>query len=446
MVGFFLLNKRAWLVAFSLLIGVVFTIQPTVNAAFGTEEQRYIDLGLDFADPKGVSSLCTTGGVNGSTTTSLPYELPAAQGKTGREEPISADGAVPSTGGKVTFSGFAALGQEYRDFYITMRWNYTSWNWNGTNSGVDSAQLAWMKEQPRLVLVTNPRTGKSIVAAALETGPAPWTGVDGQPNNNPKEGWVNPQKGTPSAYTGRVSGFPPTAIDALGAVMGTKDGAGDVLTYQWAPDQTAKPGPVSGSVCSSAGANGWTLDGANAMTTYYQNRSPWASQAYGNGTIGACGCGPTSMAMIIKSLNGYDTDPKKMADFFSSHNGQNADCASEWIWQSQKSLFEGTFKIKINQIATTGGAIKDAISRGSFVLMSQGRGMFTDGGHIMVARGVTDNGNILVADPASEKNTTSTLGFTEYQIVGNGSENPAGRAGDYGFLRGAWEISVANTN
>ena len=83
----------------------------------------------------------------------------------------------------VTWSQHAALGQPYRDFYITMRWSYAAWNWDGTSTAIDQAQFTWFAEKPRLVLVTNPRTGASIVAAALEAGPAPWVGRHEQRRN-----------------------------------------------------------------------------------------------------------------------------------------------------------------------------------------------------------------------------------------------------------------------
>lgn len=172
------------------------------------------------------------------------HKLPAAKGGTGLEEAINEAGQVASTGGKVTFSKFATMGQKYRDYYMTMRWRYVKWNWNGT-SVAGPENVNWYSEKPRRVLVTNPRTKKSIIAVIMEAGPAPWTGVDGGPNNDPKQGWTNPQDGTPKEYKGRVSGFPPVAFKALGASMRMADGSGDDLIYSWAPDQDAEPGPVS---------------------------------------------------------------------------------------------------------------------------------------------------------------------------------------------------------
>jgi cell wall-associated NlpC family hydrolase len=191
----------------------------------------------------------------------MPYPLLATHGFTGAEEPIDDQGRVPSGKGVgvVTWSKHAALGRPYRDYYITMRWTYAAWNWDGTSTGIDQAQFAWFAEKPRLVLVTNPRTGASIIAAALEAGPAPWVGVTSSAagGSGADHGWPGPIRGTPDGYTGIVSGFPPTALAALGdasgpARTGYPGQAGDNLTYQWAPDQTAPPGPVTGIAAGSA--------------------------------------------------------------------------------------------------------------------------------------------------------------------------------------------------
>lgn len=170
------------------------------------------------------------------------YTLPAKSGRTGKEEAIDSNGAIPD-GETVTFKHLAKHGANYRDYYITMRWNYAEWDWNGDSRVIDSKQRDWMALTPRLVLVTNTKNNKKIIAAALESGPAPWTGVDRERNNQPKQGWKNPQTSTtPPGYTGRVSGFPPKAMEALDAEQGMYTGKGDILNYAWA-DQTKKPGP-----------------------------------------------------------------------------------------------------------------------------------------------------------------------------------------------------------
>lgn len=196
-------------------------------------------------------AISSSGGAPMDGTGNIPYDLPATSGKTGLESAIDENGKFIHSSEKVTFSSLAKKGQAYRDYYITMRWNYVSWNWDGTTADADNEQYAWMARTPRMVLVTNERTGKSIYAAALEAGPAPWAGAASGTSGASRNGWHNPQRGTPSEYTGRVSGFPPKAFSALGARQGMSSGSGDVLKYQWAPNQNATPGPTTDKVGSS---------------------------------------------------------------------------------------------------------------------------------------------------------------------------------------------------
>lgn len=175
------------------------------------------------------------------------FALPASRGFTGYEEPIDENGKLIGKPNHVKYARFAKLGQEYRDFYITMRWTTHEWFWDGDARMANQKQEAWMGEKPRFVIVTNPKNQKSIIAPILEAGPAPWTGVDTESNDIPKGGWKQPQLGTAQGYQGRVSGFPPVAINFLEVKQrtgGKQDG--DELFYAWHPNQDeAKPGPTT---------------------------------------------------------------------------------------------------------------------------------------------------------------------------------------------------------
>jgi len=170
------------------------------------------------------------------------HRLPATKGGTGYEDPVGPDGRLTAgdVGATLTFPSHVSHGKEYQDYYITMRWEYVKWSWDGTASALDSGKYSWYSSKPRKVLVTNPRTKKSIITVIAEAGPAPWTGARGGQSEN---GYSSPQRYTPSNYTGRVSGLPPVAIDALEAKQ-TENGEGDKLLYAWAPDQNATPGPT----------------------------------------------------------------------------------------------------------------------------------------------------------------------------------------------------------
>lgn len=415
--------------------------------AFATDNAFYSSNDILFYDGDACPANTNSSSVGSSSTGSIPYELPATEGKTGVEEAIDSTGLVKSGNGRVSFKQFASLGQAYRDYYITMRWTWTSWNWNGTNSGVDNKQLSWMSKAPRIVLVTNKRTGKSIYAAALESGPAPWTGVDRHSNNDPKQGWANPQKGTPSTYTGRVAGLPPTAIDALGAKQGMWNGKGDVLTYQWAPDQGVTPGPTTANAtpdnsnnnCSSSatsGEYGWELSGANAMIYYDQSDSQWKNKPFGSGTIGQCGCGPTSLAMIVATLTGDKTvNPENMAAFYASNGGQTGGCESSWNW----GVVAKKYNLKMTDLGKDITKAKDILKNGGLVLFSWTGAPFTGGGHMMVMRKYSPDGKIYIASSGGSTNQKQSDQAWDESIFTNGYSGPdvAGR-GTSGYLKGMW--------
>lgn len=195
-------------------------------------------------------------------------KLPAYEGGVATEAPINESGKflTGNLSEYVTFRKYASLGQEYRDYYITMRWQYVRWAWSGssTRDGAPGSP-AWYSSspEPRKVLVTNPENGKSIITAAMESGPAPWTGTPGGKGDSAQQAlWGGPRSDTPPGYLGRVAGLPPKAMEELGAKTWLKGGpngggSGTKLLYSWAPDQNAKPGPVTvpGGVVGTPEAN-----------------------------------------------------------------------------------------------------------------------------------------------------------------------------------------------
>ncbi len=206
--------------------------------------------------------------------TPMPYALPTTSGTTGEEETVNSAGQVPSSGQKVTWSKFAALGAAYDNYYINMRWNYVAWNFDGTSTDLDEKQYEWFDNghdgKPWMVTVTNPRTSKSVNLAVIETGPGPWVGVtdhDHSANGYAASfGWTNPMRGDPPGWTGIVSGMPKAAITTLGAVTGYSGQQGDKLIYQWAADQNATPGPT-GAAATALPDGDTSVAGCSPITT-----------------------------------------------------------------------------------------------------------------------------------------------------------------------------------
>lgn len=390
------------------------------------------------------SEACVTTS-NSSSSSSVNSVLPATSGKTGLEEAVDKNGITTGTKGKIsTGSTYVSKGQAWQDYYITMRWTNWSWDWIGTPHRANSDQ-----ESPfgHIVLVTNPVNGKSIYAVAAESGPAPWTGVDRYSNNDAKQGWVNPQIGTPITYTGRVSGLPPVAYNYLEAEMGTYDGSGTVLYYQWATDQSVTPGPTTETATSTGTTNCGSTDNKHGynledMVYYNQTDSQWASSAFGGTTVGKGGCGPTSVAMIIATLTNDKTiNPTNIASFYASHGGYCSNSrGSCWNWE----VFQDYYDVSVTKIDTNIEAAKSALDEGGLVLASWSGAPFTGGGHLLVIRKYDNNGNIYIASSGGTLNYQQSQEAWDESIFTNGwdgtnpDNNSVGNRTGKGYLKGLW--------
>jgi hypothetical protein len=147
--------------------------------------------------------------------------------------------------------------------------------------------------------------------------------------------------------------------------------------------------------------------GANGMNIplYKQGGGqPWSSMSYGNGTIASSGCAPTSLAMVISYLNGNRVTPADVVSWTGNRyyvSGQGSSwsifpaCASHW-------------KITCQNLGKNTGSMTEALSSGKPVIASVGPGTFTKGGHLIVLRGITEDGKILVNDPA-DNNTKNHI-------------------------------------
>lgn len=138
-------------------------------------------------------------------------------------------------------------------------------------------------------------------------------------------------------------------------------------------------------------------DGATEVVYFNQLDERWKDKPYGTDNIGGYACGPTSMSIVISSLAGTVVDPSHMAKWAYEHG--------YWCLEngSYHSLIPGAAKAwrltcKGNLSAQD---IVDSLSSGKLVVVIMSRGHFTSGGHFIVLRGVTKEGKILVADPAS---------------------------------------------
>lgn len=142
-------------------------------------------------------------------------------------------------------------------------------------------------------------------------------------------------------------------------------------------------------------------EGTETRVVYFnQADKRWGSERYGRtGTIASSGCGPTALAMVVSTLSNRAVNPSDMA-IWAYENGYRVEGSG-----SSHSLMPNGgrhYGLKVEGAARSEGQkVVDALAEGKLVIAIMSKGHFTNGGHFIVLRGITSDGQILVADPAS---------------------------------------------
>lgn len=175
---------------------------------------------------------------------------------------------------------------------------------------------------------------------------------------------------------------------------------------------------------------GVVFTGGATEVVYFNQLDPrWADAPYGTDDIGGYGCGPTAMAIVVSSLTTQTVDPIYMA----SWSAQNGYCVSG----------KGSMHALIGAAASAFGLscsgctraepqrIVDALSRGDLVVALMAKGHFTNSGHFIVLRGITEDGKILVADPAS---TSRSNQVWDLSLIVNEAHKSAAAGGPFWII------------
>jgi hypothetical protein len=183
------------------------------------------------------------------------------------------------------------------------------------------------------------------------------------------------------------------------------------------------------------------MQGGKEITYYNQLDMPWNDMLYGFATsIGHSGCGPTSMAIVLSTLMGYDITPAQMADWsynkgylvqYYDMEGLHASTSHSFIPAAAAAY--DLICTGISKGADTRNLITTALAEGKYVVAIMGPGHFTEGGHFIVLSGVTEGGKIQVADCASRSRTGQTW---ELDIIIEEARTDADAGGPF------WVISV----
>lgn len=171
---------------------------------------------------------------------------------------------------------------------------------------------------------------------------------------------------------------------------------------------------------------GITFTDQDREVTYYsQFDSRWADMMYGtSSTIGQAGCGPTSMAIVISTLTGEAHDPLELSRWSVAHGHR---CEGNGSYHSLIPSAAAVYGLTC-QGSLSAQDIVDALSSHKLVVVIMSKGHFTRGGHFIVLRGVTREGKILVADPASYQRSGQEW---DLSIILNESNKAAAAGGPY---------------
>ena len=176
------------------------------------------------------------------------------------------------------------------------------------------------------------------------------------------------------------------------------------LMYSSLNDQYLDPDSEFGDAGGLSSYDGVMLGEAGETQVVYYNQldERWANKMYGkSSTIGAAGCGPTSLAIAVSTLTGKNVDPPAVCAW-SVANGHR--CEGNGSYHSLIPEGAKHYGLKVGKLGRSSAReLEQHLSSGHLVIAIMAKGHFTSSGHFIVLRGITKNGKVLVADPASYK-------------------------------------------
>lgn len=224
---------------------------------------------------------------------------------------------------------------------------------------------------------------------------------------------------------------PDEMMDDLGFTSEEKNWAD--LMYRTLNGQYTDPDGEYGDIGGLSDYEGVLLgkEGETKVTYYNQFDKRWASQMYGrSSTIGEAGCGPTALSIVISTLTGKNVDPPTMCAW-SVKNGHR--CEGDGSYHSLIPAGAEHYGLKVEKLGRSSAReLEEHLSSGKLVVAIMSKGHFTAYGHFIVLRGITAEGKVLVADPASYKRSEQEWSMS---IILNEARSDAAAGGPF------WSIS-----
>ena len=165
---------------------------------------------------------------------------------------------------------------------------------------------------------------------------------------------------------------------------------------------------------------------------YEQTDPRWRNVMYsstGNRyqTIGTDGCGPTCAAMVVATLRNKNITPIQAADWSVNHGYLSPNDGTYW---SYFHAYLGQYNIKVTQ-TSYGDRAEVALKNNRMVITSMGKGLWTTGGHFILAYGLNGS-KVKIHDPNSE---------ASYRELGDLSRYKK-EAVQYWIIEEAWKVET----
>lgn len=187
----------------------------------------------------------------------------------------------------------------------------------------------------------------------------------------------------------------------------------------------------------------------NGFPFLMQTDSRWSDTVYtsvgdNSQTIGTSGCGPTSMAMILRSY-GANVTPVDTCKFSTDNGYRTANDGTSWDFFSAIGKKYG---VDTESLGLDGSKLTNSLSNKKPVIASMGPSTFTKGGHFIALVGLKD-GKVVVNDPASQARSETTYDPSVFTSEGHNfwsfSKNGKGSIGDLSSISSTESIPGAST-
>lgn len=142
------------------------------------------------------------------------------------------------------------------------------------------------------------------------------------------------------------------------------------------------------------------------MLYYCQGDRRWADYLYGGADpMKKYGCGPTAVAMLVNSFSpnaGYGVTPVDIAEWAASNGGYAPQGGS---YHSLIPNALSAYGLQVEGIQDRSPEnVARLLSEGWVFVALMGKGALTNNGHFVIFTGLTDTGNITIADPNRYEN------------------------------------------